>query len=340
MQKNRPIRVLIPERRTFNLNSQSVYVRVVEPMRWLKEQGLVEYAIVSEFDRNALFIVNWADVVIFNKHSSGDSYELACHAKALKKKIIYDIDDNIFNVPDNLNVFSRNHEDSLRIIKLASVLIVENTRLFNAMKPYHADLVVIPNGIFVDKYSSRILKNNKGHTCLFSSYVPSLNKFIRTFVQVLHDFQLKNPSVRFDLYGNNAMDFPADRVIPPSCFSDFMSSIVACRPSMAIVPIWGSEDLSSAAYRDCKSPIKYIMYGLARIPTVFTDAMPYTTCVVNEENGLLVNNDYESWFYAMSRIYKDNKLRKKIQHNAYRDVCENFNIKKSAMAYYGVLKKI
>lgn len=337
MRTTPPLRVLIAERRNYNLNSQSVYVRVVEPMSWLKDKGLVDYAIISEFDQYATSMLNWANVIIFNKHSSDESYRLALHAKEKKKKIIYDIDDNIFNVPENLTVFSRKHHESLRIIELADTVVVENDRLLKAMHRIHTRLTVISNGLFTDKYKPGNLKEHIRSACLFSTYVPSLNKFIRTFVRVLHDFQFTHPHIRFDLYGNNAMDFPFDRIIPPCGYSDYMKSIIASQSLMGIVPIWGSEDAVSIAYRDCKSPIKYIMYGYAGIPAIYTNALPYTTCVVNGENGLLVDNTYESWIEAMAHMAGDSKLRQNLRRNAYDDVCANFHISKSAMAYYDVL---
>lgn len=340
LNSNRPLRVLIPERRSFNLNSQSVYVRVVEPMKWLEKRGYVEFAIASEFDNNAICMLKWADIVIFNKHSSDNAFRLATVAKNLNKKIIYDVDDNIFNVPRNLNVFSRNPIESSRIIELADVIVVENKYLYKVLQEYHTTIEIIPNAINFEIYGNKphIPTRHQEKICLFSSYVPSLNKFIHTFIEVINKIRFINKNIRFDLYGNNSMNLPVHRVIPPSGFADFMLSIVSASPHMGIVPIWGDEDPSSLAYRDCKSPIKYIMYGLAGIPTVYTNVTPYKGHVTNEETGLLVDNNFESWIEAMERICKDVHLRNKIIKNAYYDIKNNFDMKESALKYYHILK--
>jgi glycosyltransferase involved in cell wall biosynthesis len=306
-------------------------------MSWLKTKGLVKYAIFSEFDALASKAINWADVIILNKHSSNEAFSLATQAKEQNKRIIYDIDDYIFNVPKSLNVFTRNSIESRRIIDLSDVIVVENNRLFNKVRDSHSNVIIIPNGIHTETYPAPQLAKEQLQRYIFSTYVPTLDKFVSTFIKVLRTFQETHKWLTFDLYGNNAMNFPIARNIPICSYKDYMTTIIATRAFMAVVPLWGKEDTENVEYRESKSAIKYIMYGYAGIPAIYTNVLPYSAHVQNNETGLLVENTYDAWLDGMSRLASDYVLREKIRRNAYADICMNYHIRKSAKMYYEIL---
>jgi glycosyltransferase involved in cell wall biosynthesis len=312
-------------------------IRIVELLRYLKDTGNnIEFAVISERSIHAINLLSWSDVVIFSKHYSDTSYNIALHAKNSEKKIIYDIDDNIMAWPED-NPFRTDSKNYPPIISLADVVTVENERLKNSIQFLHDNFVIVPNGIYAERYQGKYDNNNiyKEKFYLFSAYISILKKFEGEFLQVLYNFHNKN-DVRMKFYGEQVpqiMSLPFVDYIPMSTYETYMKSIITSGYMFAIVPLRGKEDPESYMYTKCKSPIKYITYGFAGIPAIYTDTLPFNAYVENYHTGILVDNTYASWYDAMDRLLKDNMLQKKIKKNAYCDVVENFHIRKSAYIY-------
>jgi glycosyltransferase involved in cell wall biosynthesis len=99
-------------------------------------------------------------------------------------------------------------------------------------------------------------------------------------------------------------------------FKSFLSSI---DNAIGVIP------LDDSLFSSCKSPIKFFDYSLAGIPTIASDVPPYRDHIQQNKNGLLVKNDTEAWFEAMTSLIKEARLRKKIGLNAFNYTTTHFN---------------
>ena len=63
--------------------------------------------------------------------------------------------------------------------------------------------------------------------------------------------------------------------------------------------------MTERSFNRYKSDIKFLDYGVLGIPGVYSNVGPYPASVVHEQTGLLVANQPEAWFAALSRLIED-----------------------------------
>ena len=69
-----------------------------------------------------------------------------------------------------------------------------------------------------------------------------------------------------------------------------------------------------------KSNTKFREYGACGIAGIYSDVDVYSDCVRQGETGLLVSNDSEAWYRAMRQLVDDAQLRHTIQQQARREI--------------------
>lgn len=98
--------------------------------------------------------------------------------------------------------------------------------------------------------------------------------------------------------------------------------------------------LEDTVFNRNKSSLKWMEFSSLKIPTIATNIPPYSNTITNEKDGLLVDDD--QWEDALSMLIDNSELRDKLSSNAYDNVYENHNARKSAYlwrdAYESLLK--
>lgn len=349
MIRERRIRVMVLQRESLvapGVPSLSVSARIVEVLDYLAWQGVLEYVSISEMSPCAEKGVLWADVIILSKHNSSHALMLAQFARNRGVKIVYDIDDWIFSFPKYSGGRSRGGQNFSRaLIDLADVITVANEELYRRV-PHVINgnrLVLLPNGMWVERYTEveKAWQNDfSALRVLFTNAdflkVQNAKDEILTAIQV---FFSRHRDYVLDFFGD---PFPEMFSLPFLHFTNRMSyveyirSIIAGSYQFAIVPLGAEEDEDSSDFNSCKNPFKYINYGAAKIPGVYSYAYIYRKCIRDRETGLLVRNTFESWLDALETMASDSSLRQSIRTAAYMDVINNFHVRKSA----SILNKI
>ena len=102
-------------------------------------------------------------------------------------------------------------------------------------------------------------------------------------------------------------------------------------PDCAIIPVQGIEHFNSF-----KSPNKFLEYAAMKIPIVVRDSAPYNQVARNEYNCLTYTNNDEL-VKAVKRIKTDSKLRKHLTDNAYA-LAQKFSLQDNAKNVIKVYK--
>jgi hypothetical protein len=330
--------------------SLSVSARVTEVLDYLGSLGYLEYAAVSEGDACAARAVEWADVLILSKHNSLAALGIAQMASSRGLGIVYDIDDWIFSFPTYSGGRAGNERNFAReIIALADVVTVANAELFSRVPHVMPEIapVLMPNGMWVERYSScssMIGQEAERPRILFTNAdflkVQSARDAILSALQV---FFMRHPDYVLDFFGD---PFPEMFSLPFLHFTNrmpydnYMRAIVSGGYQFAITPLGGDEDDEAAEFNACKNPFKYINYGTARIPGIYSAAEIYTGCVQHGRTGMLVDNDFASWYRALERMAADRTLRDAMRAAAYDDIMDNFHVRSSAAVLRGILEPL
>ncbi len=328
--------------------SLSVAARITEVLDYLQSIGSVTYTAISENEDFTLGGINWADVVILSKHSSPKAVELARYARKCGKRIIYDIDDWIFSFPQYSGAKSNSNKLDLiyEIIDLSDVVTVANQTLMHKVRAVlpKSLVVLVPNGMWVEKYVEL------GRTPDLEAYPPrivfanadllkmqSAKDMLLTALQI---FFMRHPEFVLDFYGD---PFPEMFSLPFLHFTnrmpyeDYMRALVSGRYQFAITPLGSIEDPAAAEFNACKNPFKYMNYGAAQVPGIYSRAPIYMNCITDGETGLLINNDFQSWIDALERLAFNSHLRQSIRAAALSDVIKNHHIRSSAEELMKVL---
>lgn len=324
--------------------SLSVAARVTEVLDYLQHQNRIDYTSITETDAAAAAGVRWADVVILSKHSSVAALDLARQAHALGKRLIYDIDDLIFSFPEYSGGKQKKDktEQILQIIEHCDVVTVANLRLQEKIRVHVDDTVYVPNGMWVEKYTptglpslsadaipDRIVFTNADFIKLDSS-----KELLLTALQM---FFIRHPQFVLDFYGD---PFPEIVSLPFLHFTNrmpyeqYIFSLISGQYAFSITPLGADEDASAADFNACKNPFKYLNYGAAGVPGIYSASPIYTGCIQDRVTGLLVENRLGDWTEALETLAFDQRLRQDMRKAAFDDIQSTHHVRHSADALW------
>jgi glycosyltransferase involved in cell wall biosynthesis len=81
--------------------------------------------------------------------------------------------------------------------------------------------------------------------------------------------------------------------------------------------------LADSMFSRCKSDIKFLDYSILRTAAVYSRVDAYSTTVQDQEFGLLVDNNSDSWLRALDHLVSDSVFRQKLRRNAWNYVIQN-----------------
>ncbi|RQR58329.1 glycosyltransferase family 1 protein [Burkholderia sp. Bp9125] len=333
----------------FGVPSLSVAARITEVLEFMEARGELTFTAISENDECAFAGVDWCDVLILSKHSSRRAVELVKRARARGVRIIYDVDDWIFSFPRYSGGQGNNTRLGLihELIDLSDSVTVANTTLLRKIRSIVPRAVLVPNGMWVEKYVTpgsaageeawppRIVFTNADFLKLQAA-----KDMLLTALQV---FFLRHPEYVLDFYGDpfpEMFSLPFLHFTNRMPYADYMHALVSGRYQFAITPLGSSEDAEAAEFNACKNPFKYLNYGAAQVPGIYSRAPIYVGSVSDGATGLLVSNDFDGWVDALERLAGDNGLRTDIRAAAFDDVMRNHHVSASADVLSDVISGI
>ena len=245
-------------------------------------------------------------------------------AQASGKKIIYDIDDNLFEIPSYNPAFRPYNKKTLDITKAIIGLCDAVTVSTQPLKEYFLskriakNIFVIPNFMhdipeYRDNSSDEIIIGYHGTNTHCGDFDAKLVNALRKVLE-------KYDNVRFVCVGYNPVpdkDNPKITFIPFVPIESFFDTIYNLKFDIGIAP------LRNNIFNECKSNIKYLEYSACSTATIAQNVYPYKNTITHMENGLLVNNEKE-WIEYLELLINDAELRKKLSKNANEYVNANF----------------
>jgi len=351
MTKARKTRVLALQRESLvapGVPSLSVAARITEALDFLQESGRIDYTSIPENDPAASNGVMWADALILSKHSSDAALALTIEARRKGKKVIYDLDDWIFSFPRYSGGKHANDKTVLILDILAQcdAVTVANHRLQLKIKDMLPETHYVPNGIWVEKYAPDGLPKNQANEdhpriVFTNADFIKMEESKELLLTALQFFFIRHPEFLLDFYGD---PFPEIISLPFLHFTNrmpyeqYLRSLVSGHYHMSITPLGADEDPAAAEFNACKNPFKYLNYGTAGIPGIYSASPIYTGCISNRETGLIVNNTFDSWTEALEVLAFDPLLRNRMREAAFEDIRNRHHISNSAAYLEDLIK--
>lgn len=330
--------------------SLSVSARITEVLEYIKHTSSeIDFVSLPEGDQLLSGACSWVDCIVLSKHSSLEAIEITEKLKRRGAQVIYDIDDWIFSFPSYSGGKSQSEKIAQiqYLIELADCVTVANANLYERLRGKYQNISLVPNGMWVEKYNampsfSCSEREDRRPKIVFTNAdfikMQTAKDLLFTSLQM---FFTKNSDFVLDFYGDPFPEIPSLPFLHYTNrmqYDKYMKSLVNGKYRLSISPLGADEDAEAIAFNECKNPFKYLNYGSAGVPGIYSKSSIYTDCISDGDNGLLVDNSCESWLEALYKLSFDSPLRNRIRKNAYEDVMNRHHIKYSAKALMEILR--
>ena len=321
----------------------STMITVVKPLVNLHRRGRIFARVVLESQAGQNDI-GWADAVVFCRNTEPRHAPLLAAARSRGTPLIYDLDDNLFELPPNCEGLSRLREASRQAMleeylraatlvrvysqPLADRVAALNPRVVQSFAPVDLSLVppereTRPPGPIKIVYATSRTQDPLGEI-----FWPALARILSRYAgRVEAHFwgcRPPRPATRSHEWE------PAGHAGCPAALPNLRHHGLICqydrflrRFSRAGYDI-GLAPLPDDVFYRSKTNNKFREYGASGIAGIYSRNDVYSHCVRHEVSGLLVANDADSWYDAIERLIEDEALRRRIQQEARRFVREHY----------------
>lgn len=304
------------------------FYRVVQPLRFLKREGLVDEVRNVPFsgegeanhvpwnDRTFMALADKSDVFITTLlWKQRDILRMLNLRKHYKFKWIVDTDDNMFGVHHENPAFS--HAQDLqgnrgKCLFLADGLTVSVPNLKKIYTTTNPHIFVQKNALDFKLWDDLKVKPHKGIRIGWDGsmgHKPDL-EIVRPVIEAIKE---KYPEVKFVTMGWKPEFSDEHHEWVP--IHDYPKKLASLGIDIGLAP------LIDSSFNRCKSNLRYLNYSALKIPTIYSPTE-------NQKGlpGMPATSHYD-WFDAMSTLIEDKTLRRVLGTGQNRYVKKHFNMK-------------
>jgi glycosyltransferase involved in cell wall biosynthesis len=301
------------------------------------------------------------DTIFMQRTHNWDSYYVMEKLKRAGKRIIYDLDDDIFSIPrDNPahRVISRDEQyAAVACMKLADVVTTTTEELARRIEqilsdggttdydPEEGRVQVIPNALdpsdnwpditktgSPDKIRRIFWQGSATHQADWNLCIAAIERVMQERQNVhlvILGFLPPQVQQRANLdHWQGKVEYLGFN--NPETYYQLIHHV---RADCAIAP------LVANPFNAAKSPIKFIEYSLMGVPTVASDCSPYADVIEHGKTGHLVNT-VDEWHEAINWCLDKSSRRVEMVRAARKTVESQFDLRQAAMKWTGVLCKL
>lgn len=307
----------------------SVNIGIINPMKFLQEKGKINFKVTLPYLFKSKILDN-IDCVIFCRNSFPNEEWILNEVVTRGIPYIYEIDDNFFEIPYD-NKLGRNHRHPINLsclinfISYASVVRTYSKLLADDASFYNKSIE--KNKVYFDFKLIENLKQDKTSKIKIvyatsrmadsqqDIFNEALKKIAKNYTSKVEIYFFGAPIVDKELKTlSNVFHFS-----PIYSYSKFIKKFFEMGFDIGLAPIFEGNFFNS------KTNNKYREYGACKIAGIYSNEKLYSSCIINERNGLLVENKSEEWYLAIEKLINDERLRNNIICSAYDDIKDNYS---------------
>lgn len=315
--------VVVPERLGGGALSPCAYIRLLLP---LDHPAIgADWDVVVADARQALSYR--ADIVATQRYAVPDpaaAEALASHCRATGARLVYDLDDDLLNIPrahPEAALLRPRAKTVARLVRSADALFVSTEALAARVAAIRPDSVVVPNGLDerlwlpptprpVARGPVRLLcMGTATHDGDFALVMPALDRLAAQF----------GDRVEIDVLGVTARGDLPRWARRPTLTVNGAASYPGFVNWITGQPAWdiGIMPLADTPFNRCKSSIKTLDYAALGLAMLASDLAHYRGSLADGAGGLLVANNETAWFAALSRLIRDPPMRAQLAAGAH-----------------------
>lgn len=321
-------------------------VRIISPLKFLKENGYVDYEVIDVSLGKENPITYVPDIVILQRLNDMNYYEFFKFLKSKGSKIIFELDDNLLELPKKNPAYSLFSDPNLKrgfleYIWLADYLMVSTENLKNYYSEFNKQIVVVPNQIDDQIFSNqKIRKTDISNIRIGFAGTITHREDFEQVEPALREIQTKYKN-RIKLVFLNMIPktFVHDRSVEfipgADSLKEFSERLLKANFDIGLAP------LSFNNFNMGKSDIKFLEYGITGVAGVYSNFGPYKRTIANNETGLLVNLEGSvGWLRQLSWLIENPSEIDRIKENSFNYVSERRTLKNNYESWLNAFSQI
>lgn len=312
-------------------------IRLIKPLAMLADRFEVgiEFLPIGDFEWPRL---DTADIVVVQRGVTSFIEAIVEQAQAMGKRVVYEVDDLITEIPDFLphhqEYLGRARGTIVSLMKSADVISASTRHLAKELGAYSENIVVTPN------YFSPF---EPGRECTHSDVPPSEVTLLLASSDTVKVDMVTGPilelqkslGVKVIAMGPVDAKLKAGGIktidVPNLGYDRFIEYISSLENTIGVIP------LDDSVFSRCKSAIKLFDYTKCGIPVVCSNVLPYAEVVEDGQAGYLADNTDEAWASAVRGLIFDADLRQSVSRRAREVIGETWNIDGNISAWHRLL---
>lgn len=249
------------------------------------------------------------EIIVAQRTDKYDALPVWRRFKAQRSKLVYEIDDDVFNT-DPVNWMAHRVYSQLDVqdavahaAEVADLVTVTTQPLAEVMRRFNPNVTVIPNHIPTETLDIERPRRDRlvvgwaggaSHGSDLAMVAPQVRRFLDRHDAELHlvgtDYRptFRHPSARHTDWDKNLLAYLRN--------VDF---------DIGLAP------LTESVFNRSKSHIKALEYAGLGIPVIASDAEPYREFVIDGVTGYLVRAEHE-WFKRLRELANDEAMREEM----------------------------
>lgn len=250
-------------------------------------------------------------------------------SKWLKKKIIFDFDDAIWNLDssdENKSMaWMKKPQKTENIIRYADLIFAGNQYLANYASQYNSNIIIIPTTIDT-YYHQKQIKESNSTICIGWTGSKTTIPHFEIIIPVLLDLKQKyNDQISFQIIGDRY--FQNDIIGIQGIEWNINSEIEdLSHINIGLMPLPDDE------WTKGKCGFKGLQYMALSIPTIMSPVGVNNEIIENGKNGFLANS-HKEWVEKISALIDSEELRNKIGKEGRETILKKFSVNSNKEKY-------
>ena len=307
------------------------FYRVLEPAKWLLHHPEVTDSVFDNLNTESPIP---GSILVVLRANKPEEYEEIIAWQNAGAKVVYDLDDDIFTVPEWTSPpiyrywSNPDHiQGAIRCMRQANAITCSTEPLRKVLSQFNEIVYVLPNRINPDHFIPKTpverehivigWMGSSTHYCDLMSIYDALHAIVKARPRIILRFlgycpEPLRPLVQY--FTNGDLSF--------FTLKEYPSRLRELDFDIGICPLWNHP------FNRCKSPIKYLEFGAMSVPVVASRG-PVFGFIQEGKDGFLAKTTSE-WVDKLIALVDSVALRRQIGQAALRRVHRDFHIREDS----------
>lgn len=322
----------------FPNQSGSRYWRLEDPAKYLREEGIDAQVVNTGIDDE---VAKWADIVVLQSCVDMKGIALLrAYQKERGLKIIVDADDHIKINDDNPHKIEHEATNAPEVIaitmRIADAITTTTTTLAKALRAYNDNVCVLPNYMNIERWDLPKLTNESDTIRIgwagSVTHLKDMEMIEKPLKRIMDEFsQVRLVLVGDPRVGELFKGYPVETMLGVD-FHAWPPRLSGLRLDIGLAPLIDSE------FNRNKSNIKWMEYGINKVPGVFSKIV-YWRKNFDGKLGLVAETP-QQWYQCLKNLITNDDLRHDIGENAYFKVRTRYDLMENISEWIDCYSKV